>query len=140
MSENQNEKINVKEIQITRAEGRTKLCGITRSFDSFKAANSWLLSQSETFPEDGTYDKHDFIVIFEDGDTYTGRLDCKQATYPDNDLDVRQHMIDQCKFYGGFVENCWMGEERYKAYLEEIEEIQPGSQQGYREFYYKYLT
>lgn len=63
-------------VKIRRAEGPSNLCRIWKEFKSIKNANSWIASQMNTYPKVG-YDKHDYIVTFEDGSTYEGRLDCQ---------------------------------------------------------------
>jgi hypothetical protein len=81
------------EITIERAEGLTEDCvTVTISAringDIFNAANR-ILSLWATTVANG-YDKCDFRVKFEDGETYKGRYDLHQ----DEDADIRQHMID----------------------------------------------
>jgi predicted transcriptional regulator len=84
----------VKSVTIIRAEGPHALCGVPHTSPSFAEASRWLRSQAHTFPQTGGYDKHDLTVVFYDGETYYGRLDCKALNQPDNDLDVKKHMID----------------------------------------------
>ena len=64
-------------IAITRAEGPARLCR-TRVFKTWKNASAALLAAAHTYPEGGCYDKHDLVVTFADGETYSGRLDCKR--------------------------------------------------------------
>lgn len=111
----------IKTISITRAEGPTPLCGITKTFTSFKDASAWLRSESNTFPKRG-YDKHDFTVVFEDGRTYGGRLDCKHHGCPDNDLDVLLHMKQVATYASGrYMGNrTEQDEHRYLVYLDMI--------------------
>jgi hypothetical protein len=82
----------VKEITITRAEGPCALCDKPKYFDSFQSAKSYLIGRSSSFPSTGGYDKHDFKIVFVDGEEYSGRLDCKAYSCPDNDLDVFEHV------------------------------------------------
>jgi len=109
----------VAKVEITRAEGPTKLCGYTRYFAGLKEASSWLLLQSDTFPKTGAYDKHDVTVYFEDGGQWSGRLDCKHHSCPNNDLDVEAHIVSVCEFYAGRAKNPWCGEEKYRSFLEQ---------------------
>lgn len=111
-------KILVKSIEITRAEGISSLCGKKMTFDSWKKASSWLSSQSNTFPNNGCYDKHDFKVTFEDDKTYSGRLDCKHWNQSDNDLDVYQHILDFCQWNAGLALNPHCGIEKYKEMMQ----------------------
>lgn len=70
----------VTSVKVRRAEGPSNLCRIWREFNSIKAANREITSMSHTYPKLG-YDKHDYIVTFEDGSIYEGRLDCQ---HPEN--------------------------------------------------------
>lgn len=116
MSDPAPEKIQPTEIRITRAEGRAHLCGSAnaRSFDSFRAANAWLFSQSPTFPKTGGYDKHDFRITYADGEVYEGRLDCKAAGCADADLDVGRHVRDFLGFMAGAHRPAHMDEATYR--------------------------
>jgi len=129
--------IPIKSITITRAEGPNRLCGKPHVFDSYAAASTWLLSQSNTFPASGGYDKHDFTVIFEDGETYSGRLDCKAYSCPDNDLDVYKHMLDLARWMSGREMFPHCGQERYKELIRLYEK--DGTKKAYKEFMDKYL-
>lgn len=111
---------NATSITIERAEGPCDLCGTPRVFkgpNCWATANAWLLSQSNTFPPSGGYDKHDFKVLFEDGFEYEGRLDCKHATCADNDLDVAGHVASFVLFYAGRRCPAHMTQDRYEAFL-----------------------
>jgi hypothetical protein len=82
----------VEEILIIRAEGPCDLCGIPKYFNSFESASKWLRSEAYSFPETGGYDKHDFNITFVNGETYSGRLDCKHYQCQDNDLNLLDHV------------------------------------------------
>lgn len=90
-------------IVIDRAEGPSNLCGSVTfdGDDCWERAGRWLSSQSDTYPRNGGYDKHDFKVVFADGYEYEGRLDCKHRDCDDADLDVRAHVRDFISFYAG---------------------------------------
>ncbi len=129
--------IKVKNIIIERVEGPSVLCRKPMTFESWEKARTWLYSQSDTFPKDGTYDKHDFTITFEDGKTWSGGLDCKHFTFPNNDLDVHEHVLSFCNWYAGLAVNPHCGIEKYQAFLnlpENKKEIP-----GYLEFIEKYL-
>lgn len=82
-------------ICIIRSEGPTELCNKPMLFTGprcWTAARAWLFGQSETFPANGCYDKHDFTVEFADGERYSGTLDCKASDCDYADLDVAQHV------------------------------------------------
>ena len=80
-------------ITITRAEGPANLCGKTRMFaglDCWAQATASMQAHSHTYPAPGGgYDKHDFAVVFADGETYEGRLD---AQGDGTDCDVQAHV------------------------------------------------
>ena len=110
------DKIKVKSITITRAEGPCALCGIKKKFASYDEANAWMLRQANTFPKCG-YDKHDLQVIFEDDEEFRGRMDCKHYDCVNSDLDVREHLRNHFEWYGGLKKNPWCGMEKYQAWL-----------------------
>ena len=70
--------IKVKRVKVERVEGPCELC-VTREFTTIPAANDWLAENSLTAPDDGCYDKHDFCIEWEDGQTYDGRIDVEQG-------------------------------------------------------------
>ena len=78
-------------IEITRLEGPSQLCDRTNVFSNYAEARSFLNGCSHTFPKQG-YDKHSFKVIFDNGDTHEGRLDCKHFSCENNDLDLEDHV------------------------------------------------
>ena len=49
------------------------------------------------------YYKTDFTIKFEDGEEYIGRLDIKPFSCDDNDTDIREHICDHLKFWGGYL-------------------------------------
>lgn len=112
----------VKEIIITRAEGSSYLCGIPKYFNSFQSASNWLKSQAYSFPKTGGYDKHDFKIVFIDGETYSGRLDCKHFTCSDNDLDLFNHVSS------------------FMRYMAKNETIQEEERARYQNFISQYLS
>lgn len=128
--------IPVKKITITRAEGPTIKCGKPHEFPSFIQASAWLWNQAYTFPKLG-YDKHDFKVEFEDGETYEGRLDCKHFSCTDPDLDIYQHLLSTCRWCAGREPYPHCGMEKYKAWMAQED---PATIQSYGEFIDKYLV
>ena len=107
--------IPVTKIIITRAEGPCDLCGKPKTFKTFEGASAWLNRQGYTFPKTGGYDKHDFTVIWADGETYNGRLDCKHPDCDDNDLDVFGHMLSFLEWNAGRTKNPWCGMDKYRS-------------------------
>lgn len=111
-------------IKIARAEGPHYLC-VTREFegsDCWSRASAWLVSQGHTYPKTGGYDKHDFTVTFDDGETYEGRLDCQHWTLENTDLNVAKHVRDFIEFHAGERRPAHMSVEQYKLYLNRMGE------------------
>lgn len=110
-------------IKLTRAEGPHHLCGVVQEFegdDCWRSASRWLWSQAYTFPKSGGYDKHDFVVTFEDGETYEGRLDCKSDLCGDSDINIAKHMSEFLGFLAGTRRPAHMSESDYRRYLGEV--------------------
>lgn len=124
-------KVKVERIEITRIEGPSELCGKTRVFKTWAGAKFGLLEYNSTYPEMG-YDKHKFIVYFEDGQTYSGRLDVMPVNKENNDQDVRKHIADFVLFNAGKMKPSWMSDEDYKEFLSGV------NTQEYIDFYEKY--
>lgn len=117
-------------ITVTRAEGPHKLCGKTKTFKGprcWVAANAWLMGQSETFPATDGYDKHDFCVTFADGETYSGRLDCKASDCSDPDLNVASHVRDFLEFLAGTRRPAWMNDQQWQRALDAHAEDRPAA-------------
>jgi hypothetical protein len=113
-------------IEITRAEGPTTECGHTHVVSTFEAARKILRDMSETAPATGGYDKCDFLVMWDDGETYEGRYDLKHHSCEDEPLDIAQHISDVLGFYSGRVKPAHMTEERYRDYLRLTRQRSPG--------------
>lgn len=74
--------IPVKKIKLNRAEGPIELCrGDAKTFKTFAGVNQFIHENSPTYPKSG-YDKHDFVVTWEDGFEYNGRLDLQHSENP----------------------------------------------------------
>lgn len=105
-------------ITITRAEGPTDLCK-TRVFaglDCWEKSRAFMRANLDTFPASGGYDKHDFTVVFGDGETYEGRLDAKANG---KDCDVQAHVRDYVRFLAGLAKPAHMTDAQYAAYVAE---------------------
>lgn len=95
------QKIKAVKIWLNRAEGPTSECGeITfENVNVWERADKMLATWCETSPKDGSYDKVDFTVIFEDGEDYRGRLDLKHWSI--QSPSVAKHMVSFLTFYAG---------------------------------------
>jgi len=109
--------IRAKSIVLTRAEGPAAECDKPLKVSSWTDADRVLRQWSETAPKDcRTYDKCDFVITYEDGETYEGRYDLKHWTceYPN----LGKHVRNFVAFHAGQYKPAWMSEEQYREYLE----------------------
>lgn len=135
-------KIHAKRIYITRAEGFHHECDVTHVCDSFAEANVVLRWMARTAPEGGGYDKCDFYVIFQDGETYEGRYDLTWDDVFEGDL--AKHMRDHCEFSAGVRIPAHlvakygeaMARKRYQSFLDEI--VTAKGVEHYKAFLAKY--
>jgi hypothetical protein len=112
------EKVKVASITITRAEGLSKLCGKPQVYLSWEDARIGMLRMNSTYPKAGQgYDKHDLRVVFENGETYSGRMDVKQIDVENNDQDPLIHVREMIQFYTGKHRPYWMKPEQYEQAL-----------------------
>jgi len=109
-------------IEITRAEGlHSEVTGIpevcTREtmFGIWDCADSILMKWSHTAPKEGGYDKCDFKITFEDGETYSGRYDLKHNSieYPN----LAKHVWGFTTFHAGVGKPGHLTQEDYNKYL-----------------------
>jgi len=91
----------VKSITITRAEGPSDQCGHPQTVSSFAEASTVLVRNSHAAPKGGGYDKHDFRVEWENGDTYEGRYDLKH--YSEDECCIAHHIRNYLKWH---IENA----------------------------------
>ena len=98
-------KIPAVRITLTRAEGPSYLCNRPREAagpDVWLNANRVLRDWSDTAPKakaGGGYNKCDFTVVYNDGETYNGRYDLKHHTAETPDLS--RHMLDHLNCVSG---------------------------------------
>ena len=104
--------IPVREITITRREGPATLCDHPYVARSFGEATAWLVAQCQTFPTAG-YDKVDVLVVWSDGQAYTGRIACSQH----GPLNVYHHVRDEALFLSGCRRPPHLSQEEYETYL-----------------------
>lgn len=109
--------IRVASVWLSRAEGKTVECERNRSrfFSSFVAANRELASWARSAPEGGGYDKCDFVVTYEDGETYEGRFDLTRDHRYGASLE--KQMNDFLRFYAGRYCPPHMTHEKYATFL-----------------------
>lgn len=111
-------KIPVKSIWLDRAEGYTRDLE-TVTVSSFEAADAVLRKWARTAPEGGGYNKVDFKVTWEDGETYAGRYDLVRADTTKASLST--HMKEFCSFHGGLWCPPHMKRQIYDEFIERQE-------------------
>lgn len=130
-------KIPVKTIEIVRIEGPIELCDKKYLASSYGEANVILRTMSDTAPSRGGYDKCDFKVIFEDGETYEGRYDlkhwsCEQDEGPS--INLKERVGGYCRFMAGLIHPSWMKDDEWESHLNHIQ----GFKDDYAQFLEKY--
>lgn len=111
-------KIPIKSIWLNRAEGPNWDLG-ERTVSSFEDANRVLRKWAETAPKGGGYDKVDFKVTWEDGETYEGRYDLVREDTSKASLE--KHMREFCSFHGGLWCPPHMKRQAYDEFIERQE-------------------
>lgn len=113
------------EIRLRRAEGPTRLCDGWHGFkgpDVWGQARAWLWAASSTAPRTGGYDKIDFVVTWEDGETYTGVYD---LTHPSvgGAPSLPTHMRAFLRFYAGEVCPPHLTRAQYEGHLARVPDV-----------------
>lgn len=129
------EKVAVKSVTVTRAEGLTAEC-ITRTVGSLNDATSMLRQWSRSAPDAakrGGYDKCDFTIEFTDGYEYKGRYDM-QLDLREKDgtvVTLQRHVQSHCMFYAGLWRPAHLTKDRYRSFMATIDSEDIAA---YREF------
>ncbi|BAS31228.1 SNF2-related protein [Dehalococcoides mccartyi] len=130
-------KIKAKTIVIERAEGPASECGKPVTLtgpDVWQKAFYLLYKWGKTAPMHGGYDKCDFKVNWEDGQTYSGRYDLK---HPDDETpDLDGHIYHLSAMYAGRFRPAWMNDRQWQDFLNDSTTKQLGPK--YRDFLDKY--
>jgi len=109
-------KIAVKSVWLNRAEGPVEECVkvLLEGSDSLETAQAVFAKWGKTAPEKGGgYDKCDFKVTFEDGETYEGRYDLQNTGYNDSGETVAQQMANFVGFLAGTKRPAWMNDKQW---------------------------
>jgi len=133
------EKIKAKGVQIlwseNRKAGSMSIEGKDKASNMmpWDEVNALLSSACTTAPDDGSYDKTKFMVTFEDGDTYTGRIDLQRHTGNLNHniagSHIRSWMAYSIKMSNDGMADSYGPAQDYIDYLEKYEI--PGNGQSY---------
>jgi len=108
----------VKEITITRWEGPIEDCDKDVKVASFDEADNILRTMAVTAPRNGGYDKVKFVVLYQDGQTYTGRYDLHFDDVFRADL--RRHIRKFCKFSSGRASPTHIKPEHYAEFVKSL--------------------
>ena len=112
-------KIKVKKITLERAEGPSPLDS-PRTAPSFEEADRILREWAHTAPEGGGYNKIDFEIEWQDGETYKGTYDLKRQDEARANL-IGSHVQEFLSFHSGLWCPAHMTREDCDRYLEEME-------------------
>ena len=103
-------------VWINRGEGPIASCGKPLTVATFLQANHILSLWAQTAPAGGGYDKCDFRVAYDNGDTYSGRIDLVRDDFMRSRL-LEKHMVETTTFYAGRRCPAHLTEEKYRAFL-----------------------
>ncbi|WP_346835891.1 hypothetical protein [Paenibacillus polymyxa] len=90
--------VKIKRIVVTRGEGPNSECCIPHHVTSWEDADNVLKRMALTAPDIG-YHKTDFVILFTNGDVYSGTYELKLADQYSASL--YKHVTDHCEFYAG---------------------------------------
>jgi hypothetical protein len=113
--------IRVARIAITRAEGLPHECSVTHICGTWDDADAVLKRMAATAPDSGGYDKTDFRITWEDGETYLGRYDLTRQDATKASL--AGHVRNFCLFYSGRRRAEHVDEPRYRAIVDRDPEL-----------------
>lgn len=86
-------KLKAVQFTLTRLEGPRRFCDKPETVFSWKEADEVLQFWALSAPDDGTYDKVNFEIVYQDGTTYEGRFDLKHKHWFKSNL-LGKHMMD----------------------------------------------
>lgn len=108
------QRIQIKSLELVRAEGPTAECGRAKidstGLQAMQDAQTQLRRWADTAPAKGGYDKCDFHVEFADGSEYDGRYDLKHWSL--ENVDLPGHMRSFLEYYSGRHCPAWLKAER----------------------------
>ena len=113
---NATSKVKVLRIEIDRAEGPQDKCG-KRTFGTWEQANDYLRGVCLEQPKTGTYDKCDFRLVYDDGETYAGRYDAAHPEASAYEGSLGDHVRSHLLFVTGLQKPDWMDQEKYDNVL-----------------------
>lgn len=94
-----------------------KYCDRKWVFPTIGDANRAIQSAWYSAPKSGGYDKTKYLVTFDDGHTYEGRIDLKHPSCVNERQTIDGHMRSFLEFYSGRVTPHWITEAQVKEIL-----------------------
>jgi len=107
----------LKNIYLEKVEGHHPIPQ-SGNYKTFEEAESTLHWWSKKSPENGAYDKTDFIVEFKDGFKYRGTIDLKNDG---TSYHLMTHILDFLYFYSGRRKPVWLDNKKYRESLVNID-------------------
>lgn len=136
-SQNVQNKVQIQEILVTRAEGPSAEC-VRKSFGTFGRANKHLLSICQSVLT-GSH-KVDFVAVFKDGETYKGRFDARNPKEEASEApDIGMHMRHHLEYAAGLRKPSYWSDERYAEFLAKQLKENPTSEANSLMFLQKYV-
>jgi hypothetical protein len=129
-------KFKMSKIEIARGEGPSAECGKTATVLTWAGSDRVIQQWAKTAPGPNQgYDKCDFIVTWENGETYTGRFDMRQHdTGYSNHLP--RHIRNLVAFYAGLEKPDHMTPAQYRQFL--ASETTPAEMESARQWLEQY--
>ncbi len=115
-------KVGVHKIVVQRVEGRHAPPADNPEQQTFTAPHAWakadafLRQQARTAPDTGGYDKCDFVVVFDDDETYRGRYDLIRRDVSSPDI-LSAHVLHFLRFLTGRHKPEHMSQQQYDDYI-----------------------
>ena len=110
--------VKVRSVYLEPIEGvgeATLFQGPTAMADAQKQLRKWGFDAPA--PETGCYDKTDFVVTFQDGDTYSGRYDL-QGDGLAGGKTIAEQMVQFVGFIAGTYRPAWCSDEEWASICE----------------------
>lgn len=131
-------KIPIRTIAINQAEGETARL-IKATVSTWAAANILLARICAAAPKDGSYFKTDFVVTWQDGNTYSGRFDaCNPGYINAEPADLERHIRSHVEYLAGYRCPAHLDQATYEHQLVVGEKASPGRGAEARAFLVKY--
>ncbi|MBW5471551.1 hypothetical protein GPJ61_27575 [Brevibacillus formosus] len=114
------EKVQMKQITFARVEGRHEDL-FKKEFDRWLDAEIEINQAALTAPDTGGYDKCDFTIEWQDGNTYKGRFDL-QREHSMAQSPLKDHVMGFLRFLAGEDRPDHMTEQQYLPFISERRE------------------